>query len=173
MTIHEIDGRCTLIREILNAVSTALDNIKEVLPEDVDEAIEQTESLLGIAFVAAQTYIAGTIGDANRIAKLSGKSKPKDLIKNFSDTIPGTSITKIQLCYEIANYFKHEWPNWLPKPKRIDGPRQVLYAVGINETITHPCQETAEILLGGTYYDFKLLLSTLTEWREKVIAACK
>ncbi len=118
MTIHEIDWRYSSIKEILNAVTTALDKIqKEVLPEDVDEALEQLESFLGIAFVAAQTYIAGTTGDcirivkdANKIAILTRvtplpKLKSEDLRNDFGYMISGHGLTKIELCYQIADYF--------------------------------------------------------------------
>lgn len=174
MRIHEIDWRYSSIAGILNAVSAALENIKtEILPEDVDEALEQTESFLGISFVAAQTYIKGAEADAVRLAKANGKGKIDNPLKKFNDTIPNTHLTKIELCDGIANYFKHEWPNWNPKPKRIDEPRRVLYDAGLTEAMDYPCQEAAKILWGFTSSDLSPLLFLIEEWRKKLIAACK
>jgi hypothetical protein len=117
MNIHEIDWKYSSIREILNAISVALLKINnDVLPEDVDEALEQSESFLGIAFVAAQTYIAATVADTRRLAKSTLKPNKNDLLKNFSNNISGTGTTKMQLLDAIANYFKHhdEWLDWIP-----------------------------------------------------------
>src|SRR4051812_26683292 len=98
MNIHEIDWKYSSIREILIAISAALVKIKnEMLPEDVDEALEQSESFLGIAFVAAQTYISGTVADARALAKSISRPNKIDLLKNFSDVISGTGIAKMQL----------------------------------------------------------------------------
>jgi len=159
---------------MFQVVAAALDKIRdEIATEDVDEALEQEESFLGIAFVVGQTYIYGTIGDANKIAKLSGKGKPTDLLKKFSATIAGTSITKIQLCDAIADYFKHEWPNWLTTNPRNGQSRQLLAVLGIDQGITHPCREAAKLLLGNPEYDFDQFLSALKDWRQKVIADSK
>src|SRR5437016_2178384 len=161
MNIHEVDWKYSSIREILNAVSTALVKIKnEVLPEDVDEALEQSESFLGIALVAAQTYISGAVADARTLATSTPKPNKNYLLKHFSDVISGTEITKMQLCDVIANYFKHhdEWPDWTPNPtERRKQTIDVLNAVGITEMTTYPCQEAAKILWGWSSPDLEPL----------------
>jgi hypothetical protein len=177
MNTHEIDWKYSSIREILNAVSAALVKIKtEVLSEDVDEALEQSESFLGIAFVTAQTYISGTVADARKLAASTPKPNKNHLLQNFSDVISGIEIKKMLLCDAIANYFKHhdEWPDWTPNPtERRKQTIDVLDAVGITETTTYPCQEAAKILWGWSSLDLEPLFSMLVEWREKVVAAYK
>jgi len=68
-------------------------------------------------FVAAQTYIYGAVADATKIAKARGKPKVDDPLTKFSDIVPFRSVTKIQVCDAIANYFKHEWPTGLLSPR--------------------------------------------------------
>jgi hypothetical protein len=177
MNVHEHDWRQSSIAAILDAVSAALESIDKSFADgdmDVDEAVEQRESFLGIGFVAAQTYIYGAVADATKIAKASGKEKPKDPLKQFSDFIPNTTVpvTKVEVCDAIADYFKHQWPNWIPKPARWES-RKPLYDAGISENTNHPCQDAAAILLGPTTTDLRPLLSMLTEWRKKLIAAYK
>ncbi len=176
MNIHEIDWRYSSIKEIFNALSGALVKIEnEVLPEDADEAAKQIENFLGLAFVAAQTYITGTVADARKLATSLSKPSKNHLLKNFSD-VTGTGVTRMQLCDAIANHFKHhdEWPDWTPKPteqrkQTID----VLFGVGIIETTAHPCQEAAKMLWVGSSLELEPLLSILVDWRSKVIAAYK
>ncbi|MBA3441015.1 MAG: hypothetical protein H0T92_14210, partial [Pyrinomonadaceae bacterium] len=167
MNIYEIDWRHSSIREILNAISAALVKItNDESHEDVDEALEQLESFLGIAFVTAQTYITGTAVDARKLTKSTPKPNKHDLLKNFSDVISGTGVTKMKLCDATANYYKHhdEWLDWTPNPtERRKHTIDVLNGVGITETTTYPCQEAANILWGSNAADLEPLLSILVE----------
>ena len=172
MNIHEIDWRYSSIKEILNAISSALVEIKDHV-EDVDEASEESESFLGVAFVAAQTYITRTVADAQRLANAASDAEKKDLLKDYSDVLSGTGVTEMQLCDSIANYFKHhdEWLDWTPNSKK-----KAIYAlngVGITEMTTYPCQEAAKIMWGFGSSDLEPLLSMLSEWRKKVVAGFK
>lgn len=178
MNITEVDWRYSSIAEILTAVGTALENIKSTAMDgdmDGDEANEQTEGFLGIAFVAAQTYITGAIADARKLANSTDPTKRKAL-KDYSDLISGKGITKAELCNAVANYFKHheEWPNWNPDPanRREKGTYETietLKAVGITETTSYPCQEAAKVLWGFTSSDLEQLLSILKHWRRNLI----
>ena len=175
MRFQEYDWRRSSIAAILDAVGSALQGIGKSVADgdmDVDEAVEQSESFLGIAFVAMQTYIYGAVADAGKIAKASGKERVDKSLTKFSDKVPNNSVTKIQVCDAIANYFKHEWPNWTPKPARWEA-RKPLYDAGITEDTDHPCQDAATILLGPNTADLSPLLSMLTDWRDKLIGASK
>lgn len=176
MNIYEIDWRYSPTKEILNAISIALVKIKkEVLPEDVDEALEQLESFLGVGFIVAQTYIEGSVADISKLTKT--KPNKKNLLKNFNDSISGTAITKMQLCDAVANYFKHHdgWANdWtLISDGRIKPTVDTLGEVGITQTTTYPCQEAAKTLWSVNTPDLEVLLSMLVEWRGKAVAAYK
>lgn len=177
MNIYEIDWRYSPTKEILNSISVAFTKIeKEVLPENIDEALEQLEGFFGIGFITAQIYITGSVADIRKISRITSKPNKENLLKNFSNFISGTTITEMQLCDAVANYFKHhdEWADWIPAPnelrkKTID----VLNEVGITQTTAHPCQEAAKILWGVNTLDLDALLSTLAEWREKTVATYK
>jgi len=176
MKVYEIDWRHSSIEAIFDAVSVALANIsRSFAPEDVDEASDQAESFLGIAFVAAQAYIYGSLQDARKLAKSTGKPKrkPEDLLKKFSSVVSGTRITEIQVCDEIANYFKHEWPYWSERSKRHGKALGALNAVGITESTAYPCQEAAKKLWGYSSTDLKPLLLMIASWREQIIADSK
>ena len=79
---------------MLRSVSSSLTQVKTVLDiEDVQDALEQAESLMGIAFVTSQTYIAKAIADARKLAK-SPKPTKQHLLAHFSEIIPRTGLTK-------------------------------------------------------------------------------
>jgi hypothetical protein len=87
-TIYELDFRRDWLRTILDALEMGFVSVAEMEKEipwfDGGWAIEHLESIYGIAFVAAQTYILGTVQDINQIRKISGK-ETIDKISYYSD----------------------------------------------------------------------------------------
>jgi hypothetical protein len=182
LNIYEIDWRFSSTSRIFQALSDGLENVARDFREaqesseefyDVDEAVEHVESLLGIAFVTAQTYIAGTVSDASKITRSTFKKD--QLLKDFSDRLSGSEVTKLELCDSIANYFKHhdEWTS-TSATNRNQKTVFVLRAAGIQEDDTSPCRKAADILWSNNDgSDLKPLLLLISNWRKAVIEACK
>jgi len=173
VSIYAIDWRYAPTRGVLDAISNGLEQVvTEVVPVDIDDALEQWESLIGVAFVTAQTYITGTVSDANKISTATPPLKKTQLLQSHSKSVTGAAITELQLIDAAANLFKHrdEWPSWAPVPPR-KATIEVLTAVGINEHDSHPCRKAANILWTPDTSNLKPLLTILEEWREKVISS--
>jgi len=158
-------------------LSDALKDIERDLSEaqeefEIDDALEHTESLLGIAFVMAQAYITGTVSDANKLMGSGGKLTKEQLLNKHGDGLAGSTVTKMELCDAIANYFKHhdEWNSWsaIGRHKKTVS---ILRAAGIEENDDFPCRKAVEILWSNNdYSDLKPLLSLISSWRKAVIA---
>jgi hypothetical protein len=178
--LREIDWRFSSTERVFQALSDALKDVKDNLGEtqeefEIDDALEYTESLLGVAFVAAQTYIAGTISDANELMGSGSKLKKEQLLKEHSDGLTGLKVTRMELCDTVANYFKHhdEWDSWSAEGRH-QKTVSVLHAAGINEDDDFPCHKAADILWSNhDGSDLEPLLLLISSWRKAVIAAYK
>jgi hypothetical protein len=168
MNVHEIDFRHSWTSSIFQSLESGFATLREREKEedwfDGLWQMEHIESLFGIAFVSAQTYILGTVQDINAIRKHSGKL-PIDKIKCYAeDTSPLADRTsRIILINSIANYYKHhdEWDNW-----PTNSTTKILTAVGITSKTEFPCYKAATTLWDERECE-KLgnLLSIISEWR--------
>lgn len=180
---REIDYRRNWLSQLFSALTVMMSDIDQRLENDGHydgtDAREDTESILGIAFIAAQTYIAGTVADINAILKTSRQPldksdilKPKELLLLDVVSIAG-GVSRTQLVYEIANYHKHhdEWEEWSVNDRNRQTIK-ILNGCGIHKGTTHHCYEAAALLwpeeqLGKFCY----LLNLLVDWRERVFRA--
>lgn len=177
MNLYEIDWRFSSTKRIFQALSEGLKDVQRDFCEaqeefEIDDALEHTERLLGIAFVTAQTYIAGTVSDANKLMRSGGKLTKEQLLKDYADTLPGSAVTRMELCDTIANYFKHhdEWHSW-SGPDRHQNTVSILRAAGIKEIDDFRCRKAADILWSNNDgSDLEPLLSLISNWRKAVIA---
>ncbi len=180
MKCQEIDWRFSSTKRIFRALSDGLKDVKRDLGEaqeefEIDDALEYTESLLGMAFVMAQTYITGTVSDANKLNGSGRKPAKERLLKDYGDKLAGAAVTKIELCDAIANYFKHhdKWNSW-SATGRHQKTVSTLRSAGIEENDDFPCCKAADILWSNNDgSDIEPLLSLISSWREAVIASCK
>lgn len=177
MNLSEFDWRLPSTRRVLRALYAGLASVKEDLDDagevyETEDALEHGEALLGIAFIMAQTYVGGTVSDANQIAGSKVKFTKEQLLKEYSKKLPETTITELQLIDAIANYFKHhdEGSNWSVKG-RSQKTLTILRAAGIDEF--YPCLKAADLLCPGDVPDVGQLLLIIKDWRKLVIAACK
>jgi hypothetical protein len=162
----------------LQALSVGMEEVKHDLEEaheqfTVDDALDHIENLLGIAFIAAQTYITGTVADANHLLDSGNRLAKEQLAKNYSDELPGTTVTKIELIDAIANYYKHhdEWDTG-SATGRNQRTISTLRGAGIIAEDDFPCRRAAEILWANNdSSDLRPLLSLISDWRQAVIAA--
>ena len=180
MKWQEIDWRFSSTKRIFQALSDGLKDVKRDFSEaqdefEIDDALEHTENLLGVAFVMAQTYIAGTVSDAYKLKRSGSKLTKERSLKDYGDRLAGSAVTKMELCDAIANYFKHhdEWNSW-SATGRHQKTVSILRAAGIEESDDFPCRKAADILWSNNDdSDLEPLLSLISSWREAVIAACK
>jgi hypothetical protein len=153
VNIYEIDWRFSSTQQVFQALSDALKNVENIILDEAqadyerEDGLEHAENLLGIAFVAAQIYIAGTVSDVNQFAKVAIKLTKDQLVKTHSEKITEKTITKLELCDALANYYKHhdEWESWLTVGRQ-QKTIATLQAAGIKESDSYPCMKAAEIL---------------------------
>jgi hypothetical protein len=182
-TRYEFDWRYSSIQRIFESLSQGLKSVEHDLDEseqsselyfDADMALDHADGLFGIAFVTAQTYITGVVSDANKVAKSGIQFKKDQLLRDYGDYLPKLTVTKLEFCDAMANYFKHhdEWANWSGtghSQKTIT----ILRTVGIREDDNHPCVGAANVLLPKDDWNLAPLLQILARWRKLVIEACK
>lgn len=89
-----IDGLNKSIKELEN-------NIDEVHWYDGDWFRAEAEPIYGLAFIALQNYIIGSIAD------IEGTTKTKHEYYKKDNVINGFINTKIELIITLANYAKH------------------------------------------------------------------
>lgn len=134
--------------------------------------LEYSETVFGIAFVLAQTYITGTVTDINELREHRGE-KPIDKIICYSSSLwyLSNEISPILLINSIANYFKHydEWDIW---PANLTV--KTLHRVGIGEDTEFPCYVAATKLWNENEIEnLHNLLTIISEWRKHVLLKYK
>ncbi len=170
---REIDYRIEPLRNVIVGIDAGLATIQGRLDTeewfDGDWACEYAEPLLGLGFVAAQTYAVGTVSDLISVRMSRGKSEAENL-KNYKcyahDTFIKGDVTRIQLINASANYFKHhdEWGARWPTEKPWSYTTETLGKVGITEETEFPCIDAVKLLCGKSW-ELNVLLQILKEWR--------
>jgi hypothetical protein len=182
MTIDEVDWRIGPLEHVVVGIDAGLAAIEAQIADsewyDGLHACEDTEPLLGLGFVAFQTYALGTVEDLIRIRASRGKSKvtkkggfKHDCYSCDPIAVKG-GVTRIQLISAIANYFKHhdEWSTWpASEDDRGFEDAQVLARVGIRQKTEFPCIEAANLLC-GTSWNMIVLHQIVQEWRAHLIS---
>jgi hypothetical protein len=174
---REIDYRYDWVSLILDALESGFTKIQEMEKEiewfDAGFQVEHAESLFGIAFITAQTYILGVVEDVNDIRESNGKNKIKKIDYYKDDHNPLSSgVSRILLINTIANYYKHqdEWE----KPWTENSTVETLSEVNITENTEFPCTKMAEILFGeNKMWKFENLLQLISGWRAYIISKYK
>lgn len=179
MHLKEIDFRRNWLSQLFVALTGMMNDIDRRLEKgdyyDGTDAREDAEFILGIAFIAAQTYIVGTVADINAVLGKSKRSEQDGLLEarellSLDVVSVANGVSRTQLVYEIANYHKHhdEWEEWSVNDRNRQTIK-ILNGCGIHKGTTHPCYEAAALLwpeeqLGECGY----LLNLLEDWRERV-----
>ena len=175
MIKYEIDRRITPLHAVFVGIEAGLKAIEEQIDKEPGfdglTAVEHANPLLGLAFVAAQTYVLGACTDLNRLRELHGYEKElkHDQCRASDPVTVRPGVNRIQLIHAIANYFKHhdQWPN--PRSKK---DRKVLCHVGITETTEFPCVEATRLLCGESW-DMMVLYHIVKEWRAHIFSVLR
>ncbi len=79
MHLYEIDFRYDWVSVILHSLNSGFEAIRNKAEQqpwfDGIWQMENAESIFGLAFVAAQTYILGSVEDVNKIRESAGKER--------------------------------------------------------------------------------------------------
>lgn len=172
-SIYEIDFRHDWISLTLHALKSGFDGINKMSDEipwfDGGWEMEHAESVLGIAYIAAQTYILGTVEDMNQIRNRAGKEKLSKISYYSDDHQPlPNGVSRILLINSLANYYKHhdEWEKWPDNPTT-----QTLSTIGVFEGSEFPCYHATTILWGeDDLENLENLLSIISEWRKYILS---
>jgi hypothetical protein len=182
MTKREIDWRQSSVRRILFALSQGLDANAQQFDDggDVDDALEYEDDLCGIAFVTAQAYITRVVADVNTLRghALRGARSPiskHELLKTANPIVGDTTLTRMQFCDTMANYYKHrdEWDDWAASTTSAAARTiELLRTAGFTESDHHLCTTVATLLFGNVVVKSLVsLVDMLSSWRVAVIAS--
>lgn len=170
MHLREVDFRIAPLHDIISAIDNGLAAVKERLDEqDVDgvTALEHAETLLGLAFVAAQAYALGTWTDLNEVRRNGGKQSVTKLDCYTCDpvTLKG-GPTRMRVINASANYFKHhdEWTVWPTNETTT-----TLSQIGINQQTEFPIVKITQ-LFTGSGWELIVLHQAVKEWRAHVFS---
>ncbi len=175
-------GRAALRAEDrINDVAKTHDG--EYLAEVVAEETMIVNDLLGCAFVAAQAYVTRVVSRTERLhqrVKRDGhdlgttNATKKGIIKAFSNYVPNTTYSEIQLVNAFANYFKHhdEWPpNWDNATRQSEETVRIIRSVGALETSSDNCRKgLAALGIDGVFRVFDLA-EILRRWHANLADA--
>lgn len=154
----------------LAAIQTRIDCIEWY---DGLHARDEAEPLLGLGFVAFQTYAVGAVSDLNQIRCRHGKPEHKEHICYACDIEKVKNVaTRLQLIHSTANYFKHhdQWPK--PWPTEMHPAAHTVNLLGdfeITDKTEFPCIEAVELLC-GTSWELIVLHQIVKEWRAHFFA---
>ncbi len=166
MNVYEFDWRIGPLYEVIVGIDAGLAEIGRRIDKEEGfnglTAREHAEPLLGLGFVAAQTYAHGTWTDLNQIRSSRGKPKlsKSDCYKCDPIKLKGKA-TRIEVINATANYFKHhdEWSGW-----PADKTTRILSSVGITQLTEFPCIEATELFCGKSW-EFVVVHQVVKEWR--------
>jgi hypothetical protein len=173
---REIDCRVAWIGDLFTSLNHSFSIIQNKLNrEDYYDGVfaqEQAETVFGIAFISAQTYITGTISDMKEIG---GDQAPSiaDMLALGSPVVG--DLSKVEIINTIANYFKHheQWEDWEEEGHKKRTIR-ALNSYGINENTLFPCHEAAQLVWPSEVLcELNEMLSVLVEWRKKLLQHVK
>ena len=148
-----IDGLDKSIKELRK-------NIDEIHWYDGDWLMEETEPIYGLALIAFQNYITGSIAD------IAGTTNTKHSYYKRDKLLPGYAFTTIELIITLANYAKH-----LDEGKLRPGTTSILDEFDLNYKDVHYLDEAAIFqglsMLDKDYNLFRIK-DYVTQWRESL-----
>ena len=174
----EVDYRAETVEEIFLSLDHGFIRYKKKFDDnewyDAYWAQEQTESIFGIAYVTAQTYITGTLSDVSKITGHSNREKKIEWMFDSCNEVQD-GVSTVYLINTMANYYKHyeEWEEW--KAVGINkNTIETLKKLGINEETDFPCWEAAKIISNTDMpFDVSFLGRILIKWRKDLISHVK
>jgi hypothetical protein len=158
----KVDYREVSLEMIINGLNDAIDTLKNQIDEihwyDGDWFMEESEPIYGLAFIAFQNYINGSIKD------FKGDLESKQELYKIENKESKYSKSKIELIIGLANYSKHKDEGI---PHR--GTKEVLDCFGLNyKNVTYldnsPIFQGLSIL--DENWDLVKIKAIAIEWRK-------
>jgi hypothetical protein len=172
-------------REFKKRCDEMIDNVPKNEEQGIiDEATEYIEDLLGISFVACQSYISFVVSDVCRLhdacksiaspvdlTTISGRKS--DILRTCSPLMKG-GYSQVQIVDAFANYYKHkdEWDwDWDSAPPRSRPTVDVIRSAGASRGCTGNMRAGAEALGNGEYWDTRAIMALLESWGQGLFKA--
>ena len=166
MNIDEFDWHYAFTRRILAAVDAEIRAVADSWPDCLDE-YEHQEELAGIAFVALQRYISGTLASFRRVFPTQTET---DYELRGQDCPSVAGVTVVEGIWTAANYWKHhdEWPDWKAEARR-KPTIHTLTKLGVTAGTELPCLSLLQMLAGDNPGALSRLLEISSSWRGAVL----
>ena len=174
--IYKIDRRINIVRKLIEPFQIQLNEIEELLKVEGNEFwdmlyADDTEHIVGTAFIILQNYINSSISD------LYPGLEKLYLKYSIGEKIENTQLTRIHLIISIANYYKHrDLPTVLHKPTS-----DTLDKLGIiyknyydkkNEKYFHEIGSNSPVFKGfsilSSSWNFNDVIDIISIWRENM-----
>jgi len=170
------DSRIRVTKDIISPFQLQLENIKQICSKDSyiywdSVYADDTEHLVGTAFIVLQNYINSSISDL--FPDLSKLSEKYSIDKKVNDS----QTTRIELIIAIANYYKHrDSPSKLhPKTVRPLDDLNIVYKEIYdeqNDIYSHKIGSCSPVFEGlsllSELWDFNDLINIVSDWRENM-----
>ena len=160
--ILEFDFRHSWVYETLQALDRGVEKLVNDRLDGLD-LLEHVDDIVGLGFVALQTYIGGTEADLRAVFPPLATSS-RDLRAKQCKEVSGVSC--VEAIWAAANFYKHhdQWPDWRPTGSRKDTVN-TLARLGIVESTEFPCVEVQRALQTDST-PLVGLLDLVSDWRE-------
>jgi len=149
-----------IIQGLNNSIEVLKEHIKEIHWYDGDWFLEESEPIYGLAFIAFQNYIYGSVKD------VVDQTNEKINFYQLEPNVEGYSKSKIELIIGLANYAKHK-DDGIPHK----GTKEILECFNLDyQDISY--QDKSAIFQGLTILnkDWNLfeIKELVTNWREMI-----
>lgn len=105
---HRSVGLDLIINGLYETVETLYDQVLEGEYYDGVWFSEESEPIIGLAFIAFQNYINGSIYDYSKGYDIHGKEKNREAYYKIEENRINDKRSKIELIIGLANYSKHK-----------------------------------------------------------------
>lgn len=158
----KVDYRAESLFQIISGLVNSINKLKERQEEggwyDGLWLLEDTEPIFGLAFIAFQNYINGTIKD------FYNTTDNKVVFYKIEPNLNGFEKSSIELIIGLANYIKHKEDS-----KLLNGTKNILDCFGLNnsdEITESPIFNGLDLL--DSNWDLFNVLEIVKSWREKL-----
>ncbi|WP_428330325.1 hypothetical protein [Mucilaginibacter sp.] len=148
-----------IIDGLSKSISELEKNVADIHWYDGDWLMEETETIYGLAFIAMQNYINGSISD------IDGTTKNKNIFYKKDNPIEDYTGTTIELITALANYTKHK-DEGVPH----SGTLSILESFNLRYDVIY--LDEAAVFQGLTIlnkdYDLFKIMDYVVKWRESL-----
>ncbi|MEP7367453.1 MAG: hypothetical protein ABI972_29690 [Acidobacteriota bacterium] len=157
MHIREMDFRQSWTTEVMHALDGGIERCTSGTPDGLD-GLEHAEEIVGLAFVALQTYVAATEADLQVV--FPTLTAHKAFRQRHSAEISG--VTYVEAICAAANFYKHREEPGGCRASTINP----LTMLGITQSTEFPCVGVHKLMSAGSY-KLAHLAQVVFSWRQQ------